>query len=316
MDLIKLAEEIINGRRLSAADDLSFFETCSLQELSSGADKIRKEFRSDRVDLCSIINGRGGKCGENCKFCAQSAFNHTDCNTFPFISTASILSAAKENASEGIHRFSIVTAGKSLSGKDFEKALEAYRILSKEVKISLCASMGFLTSSQFSELKASGVSRYHCNIETSRKNFPNICTSHTFEMKEENIKRAKEAGLEVCSGGIIGMGETFHDRIDMALDLSQMKVSSIPLNVLMPIPGTPFENLPPLSEDEIIRTIAMFRYINPEAGIRLAAGRKLYDGKRAFCSGADSTITGNMLTTTGTTVQGDRKLLESLGRSI
>lgn len=316
-DLIILAEQIVNGKRLSRGDDLSFFETCDLEQLCKGADLIRRHFMGEHIDLCSVINAKSGHCSENCKFCAQSAFNHTNCQEYGFMEPEKIFEEAKKLADEGVHRFSIVTSGKALSGKDFEKALEAFRMINSKLNIKTCASMGFITSEQIAALKDAGVSGIHHNIETSRHNFANICTSHTYEMKMETLKHVRAAGLRICSGGIIGMGETFEDRIDMAVSLSEAGADSIPVNALMPVPGTPYENLQPLSEAEILRTIAMFRYINPKADVRLAAGRKLMNGKgeSVFESGASATITGNMLTTSGTTIKEDKEMFARLGRT-
>ena len=318
MDMMGLAREIVAGKRLSKKDDLSFFADCALEELCRGADFIRKKLCGVHVDLCSIVNGRSGRCGENCKFCAQSVFNHTSCEVYDFLPVEKIVEEGKANEREGVHRFSIVTSGKALSGEEFEKALEAYRQMKSSLKIELCASMGFVSREQLVALKDSGVTSYHHNIETSRRNFPNICTSHTYEMKLDTLKKVKEVGMRACSGGIIGMGETFQDRLDMALDLAEAGVDSIPINALMPIPGTPFENIPSLTEDEILRCLAMFRFVNPKADIRLAAGRRLLtaSGEKAFCSGVNSMITGNMLTTSGTTIASDKELMEKLGREI
>lgn len=317
-NILELAKEIIEGRRLARNEDLSFFKDCELEELLEGADLIREKFCGKTVDLCTIINARSGRCGENCKFCAQSAFNHTSCEEYSFLDDEKIFSAAKANQDEGVNRFAIVTAGRALNGEDFEKALGVYRKMHSELKIALCASMGFISREQFKKLKEAGVTSYHHNIETSRRNFPNICSSHSYEMKIETIKIAQSEGLNVCSGGIIGMGETFEDRIDMAVSLSELGIRSIPLNALMAIPGTPYENLVPLSEDEILRTVAMFRYVNPEANIRLGAGRKLLShfGKKAFEGGASATITGNMLTTSGTTIKEDKQMFSEMGREI
>lgn len=316
INLNELSDDIIKGKRFGRTDDLSFFKTCDISELTKAADKIRAHFKGDRVDLCTIINGRSGKCGENCKFCAQSAHNHTGCEEYSFLDEEKIISEAKSNQDEGVNRFAIVTAGRALTGEDFEKALHVYERMNKELSINLCASMGFINREQFKRLRKAGVTSYHHNIETSRRNFPNICTSHTYDMKIETIKIAQEEGLCVCSGGIIGMGETFEDRIDMALSLHELGIRSIPINALMAIPGTPFEKNTPLTEEEILRTLAMFRFINPEANIRLAAGRKLLseNGKKAFESGCSATITGNMLTTSGSTIQGDIKMLREMGR--
>jgi biotin synthase len=316
INLNELADDIVKGKRFGRTDDLSFFKTCDISELTKAADKIRAHFKGDRVDLCTIINGRSGKCGENCKFCAQSAHNHTGCEEYSFLDEEKIISEAKSNQDEGVNRFAIVTAGRALTGEDFEKALHVYERMNKELSINLCASMGFINREQFKRLRKAGVTSYHHNIETSRRNFPNICTSHSYDMKIETIKIAQEEGLCVCSGGIIGMGETFEDRIDMALSLHELGIRSIPINALMAIPGTPFEKNTPLTEEEILRTLAMFRFINPEANIRLAAGRKLLseNGKKAFESGCSATITGNMLTTSGSTIQGDIKMLREMGR--
>lgn len=318
IELEKLAEEIIKGRRLAKGEDLSFFENCDLEELRKGADKIRKHFMGDHIDLCSIINAKSGRCGENCKFCAQSAFSKTGCEVYDFLEPEKIFAQAKALADEGVHRFSIVTSGKALSGQDFEKALEAFRMIHKNLKIKTCASMGFITKEQIHALKEAGVTGIHHNIETSERNFPNICTSHSYQMKLETLKNVKAEGMRICSGGIIGMGETFEDRIDMALALFEAGADSIPVNVLMPVPGTPFENLKPLSQEEILRTIAMFRFINPGADVRLAAGRKLMrgEGEIVFESGASATITGNMLTTCGTTIASDKKMFSRLGREV
>lgn len=318
MDILKLSNEIIAGRRLTSGEDKSFFITADLEKLCVGADQIRRALCGDHVDLCSIINGRSGRCSENCKFCAQSAHNCTGINEYGFLDEEDILAECRHNAERGVHRFSIVTAGRTLSGSDFEKAVSAYKKMNDECDIELCGSHGFLTDEQFRRLREAGVKRYHCNIETSRRNFPNICTSHTFDDKIACIKRAQAAGLEVCSGGIIGMGETWEDRIDMADTLAGLGVRSVPINALMPIKGTPFDGLKRLSEDDILRTVAIFRYILPEANIRLAAGRDLMRdcGKQAFLSGADSTITGDMLTTSGNDISSDKTMLIDMGFSL
>lgn len=319
MDMLKLADEIIGGRRITREDDLNMFLTCDLKELCQGADKIREAFVGEKVDLCSIINGRSGRCPEDCKYCAQSVHNHTACEIYDFLPEEKILEACKMNESEGVNRFAIVTAGRALSGEEFEKAIHAYETMKKECKIDLCASMGFLTKEQLHRLHEAGVTSYHHNIETSRRNFPNICTTHTYDMKIETLKMVKEEGMCACSGGIIGMGEIWEDRLDMAISLAELGIDSIPINALMPIKGTPLENQEQLTEDDILRTIAFFRYINPDANIRLAAGRALLtnDGETAFESGASATITGNMLTTVAcATIRSDRKMLQDMGRDV
>ena len=319
MDALTLAQEIIDGRRITREDDLNFFLTCDLKELCEGADRIRKACVGDKVDLCSIINGRSGRCPEDCKYCAQSAHHHTSCEIYDFLPEEEIVKMCHVHEEEGVDRFSIVTSGRALTGEEFDKAIHAYETMKKECKIDLCASMGFVTAEQLHRLHEAGVTSYHHNIETSRRNFPNICTTHTYDMKINTLKMIKAEGMCACSGGIIGMGETWEDRLDMAVSLAELGIDSIPLNALMPIPGTPLDHLERISEDDILRTIAFFRYINPEANIRLGAGRALLtnDGETAFCSGASATITGNMLTTVAcATIRSDKKMLKGLGRDV
>lgn len=316
MDLNKLTNEIIEGRRLTSKDYLEFLKNVSLESLSAEADRLRKHFSGDTVDLCSIISGKSGRCTEDCKYCAQSAFNHTGCDVYDLLDYDTIYEKASSDMAEGVNRFAIVNSGWGPTDEEFEKLIDIYTRLNKALPISLCASLGFLTTEQFQRLYAAGVRRYHNNIETSRRFFPDICTTHLFEDKLENIRRAQSAGLVVCSGGIIGMGETMDDRIDMALTLSELGIRSIPINVLIPIRNTPLENLPILSEEEILRTVSIFKFINPEADIRLAAGRRLIsgNGEAAYKSGASAAITGNMLTTTGSTIKNDTALLKNIGR--
>lgn len=316
--MLALAKEIIEGKRLGRADNLSVFLNCDLQELCDGADMIREHFCGEKVDLCTIINGKSGKCSENCKYCAQSAHHKTQIQEYDYLPLEEIVKTALDNESQGVDRFAIVTAGRGLSDKDFETTIKAYKEMKKRCKLSLCASHGFLTKEQFHILREAGVESYHENIETSKRFFPYICTTHTYEQKIESIKLAKAEGFCVCSGGIIGMGETWEDRLDMAVSLAELGIESIPINALMPIKGTPLENYETLSEEDILRTIAFFRYINPTANIRLAAGRCLMenDGEKAFRSGASATITGNMLTTSGSTIESDKKMLLMMERDI
>lgn len=316
--LLTLADEIIEGKRLTREDDLSFFECANLDALAEGADHIRAALCGNAVDLCTIINGRAGRCSENCKFCAQSSFHHTSCETYGMLDTETVLADCLEKEASGVHAYSIVTAGRTVEGKDLEKLIHTYRVLRENCSMRLCASHGLLSAEAFGQLRDAGVSMYHANIETSRRNFPNVCTTHTYEDKLREIRLAQEAGLLVCSGGIIGMGETFADRLDMAVSLSELGIVSIPINALIPVPGTAFADLEPLTEDAIIRTAAMFRYLNPTAYIRMAAGRSYFKdgGRRLFTSGVNATITGNMLTTVGNNTRQDQEMLTDMGFDI
>ncbi len=313
MNISALADKIISGFRIDRTFNTDCLITAEIKELCVEADRIRSALCGNNVDLCSIINGKSGRCSENCKFCAQSAHHCTEIEHYGFLDESKITDECEYNASKGVHRFSIVTAGRTLNGSEFDKAISAFRKMSG--KISLCASFGLLTDEQFRQLREAGVSRYHCNIETSERFFPQICTTHTYADKIDCIKRAQKNGLDICSGGIIGMGETWQDRIDMALSLAELDVHSIPLNFLIPVKNTPLENAEKLSEDDILRTVAVFRFINPTADIRLAGGRNLIDksGENAFRAGANSTITGDMLTTSGSSIDSDIEMLTEIG---
>ena len=310
-----LAAEIIQGRRLTRLDDLTPLLQAGLEDLCAGADQIRKALRGAGYELCTIINARSGRCGEDCTFCAQSCHHQTQAQEYPFLEVEEIVRQGKRDEAAGVQRYSLVTAGRAVTGPELDQALAAYRRLREETGLGLCASFGFQSVEDFRRLMEAGVTRYHANLETSRRNFPNICTTHSYQDKIDNIRRAKQAGLQICSGGIVGLGETWEDRLELALDLAELEADSIPLNLLTPIPGTPLEGTPPLSVEEVRRIVAVFRYINPTAWIRMAAGRGRFadGGAILFRSGANSAITGDMLTTTGTNIAQDLDLMKQGG---
>lgn len=315
-ELRALTDRIIEGYRLKQTDpEVQDLLTQPLAELQQEAGRLQAHFCGNHVDFCTIINARSGRCGENCKYCAQAACHHTGCDEYGFLDEDEIMKTAKADQDAGANRFAMVTSGRALVGSDFEKALTVYRHMREKLTIDLCASHGIISREQLHRLRQAGVTSYHHNIETSRRFFPHICTSHTFDDRIRTIKAAQAEGLCVCSGGIIGMGETWQDRIDMAFTLQSLGIESIPINALMAIPGTGMEGRKPLPCDDILRTIAIFRFINPTANIRLAAGRKLLpqNGATAFKSGASASITGNMLTTSGTTIKEDMEMIKELG---
>ncbi len=315
--LNSLKDKIINEYRINKEEALKLYDE-NLDDLLMVADEVRENFVGNKVDLCSIINGKSGKCSEDCKYCAQSKHFNTGINEYKLMDYEVILKSALENQNEGVDRFSIVTSGRGLCGEDFNKILDFYTRLNKETTINLCASHGIIEKKALEDLKATGVKRYHHNIETSKNYYKDICGTHTYEDRIKTIEYAKEVGLEVCSGGIIGMGESREDRVDMAIELRDLNVVSIPINVLMPIKGTPLENVDRLTEEEILKTIAIFRLVNPKAQIRLAAGRNYMRGfgEKAFRGGANATITGNLLTTCGNKIKDDKKLIKGLGLEV
>lgn len=314
MDLKSLKDKVLGGGQISREEALFLYEQ-PLEELCQCADQIRRHFCASQFDICTIINGKSGRCSENCKFCAQSAHNHTDAAQYPLLSADEIVEQARVNHSQGVLRYSIVTSGKRLSSQEVDQMCQAVKRIKEEVGISVCISFGLLDEEQYRKLKEAGVSRVHNNLETSRRNFPNVCTTHSFEDKVKAIRAAQAAGLSVCSGGIMGLGETPEDRIDMALTLRELGIKSVPVNMLNPIPGTPFENNRKLTEEDMRRIVAVYRFILPEASIRLAGGRGLLPdkGKSCFASGANAAISGDMLTTAGITTKTDMELLKELG---
>lgn len=317
MNLTELTNKVLSGKQITKAEAL-FLYGQPLSELCSFADKIRQHFCSNQFDICTIINAKSGSCSENCKFCAQSAHSSSDTVIYPLLDKETIVSQAKNNHDQGVLRYSIVTSGKRLSDAEVDKMCETVREIKNKVGISVCVSFGLLNEQQFRKLKEAGVTRVHNNLETSRRHFPDICTTHTFDHKIAAIRAAQAAGLSVCSGGIMGLGETPEDRIDMAMNLRELGIKSIPVNMLNPIPGTPLENHKPLTPEDMQRIVAVYRFILPGASIRLAGGRGLLPdkGKKCFMSGANAAISGDMLTTSGITTETDRKLLKELGYEV
>ncbi len=311
----KIAQEIFHHQEITPLKALALKEA-DLETLCSCANEIRKHFMGNCFDLCTIINAKSGACSEDCAYCAQSSrYPVNAVETYPLLDVEQMTQEAQYNAQSGVHRFSLVTSGKRLSARDLQGVCKALSHIRDHVDIKLCSSNGLLSQDDFEQLKQSGLTRYHNNLEASAGYFPKICTTHTHEEKIASIKAAQKAGLSVCSGGIMGLGETMEDRISLAFTLKKLGITSVPVNILSPIPGTPLENMPVLDNDEVCRIIAIFRYILPNAYIRLAGGRgQLPDkGRRAFMSGANAVITGDMLTTSGISIARDTDMLTELG---
>ncbi len=317
MDIERLGNAVLQGKQISREEALWLYQQ-PLEALCRKADEIRAHFCSNGFDICTIINGKSGRCSENCRFCAQSAHNHTGAEEYPLLPNEEILAQAKVNDAQGVLRYSIVTSGKRLSDEEVERMCHAVGQIRKETNIAVCISFGLLKEEQYRRLKEAGVTRVHNNLETSRRNFPNVCTTHTFDDKINAIRAAQAAGLSVCSGGIMGLGETVEDRIDMALTLRELGIRSVPVNMLNPIPGTPFAQNKKLTSEDMCRIVAVYRFLLPDASIRLAGGRGLLadKGKSCFRSGANAAISGDMLTTAGITVATDMELLKELGYEV
>lgn len=315
MNIINLLKDKIIDGELIGKDEALLLLDVDIDELSKAANEIRAHFCGNNFDICTIINGKSGKCTEDCKYCAQSSFYDTAVESYELLSKEELLKQALYNDKKGVLRYSIVASGRALNQQEIERVCESVIEIGKKSNIKVCASPGLLSESEFSVLKASGVTRIHNNLETSKNNFPNICTTHSFEDKITAIKAAQNAGLDVCSGGIMGLGESYEDRIDMALSIRDLNVNSIPVNMLNPIPNTPYENMSLLSTNEMRRIIAIYRFLNPKASIRLAGGRGLLEdkGRSCFLGGANGAISGDMLTTDGITIDDDMKMIDELG---
>jgi biotin synthase len=313
--LIETKNNLLAGNQLSREEAQALGEIPDFEGLLRLGDTIRRHFMGDDFHLCSIINARSGNCSEDCRFCAQSARHPTGVPTYPLIDREQALEQAADADLHGVRRLSLVTSGLKVDDQTLDGLALLYEAIGKRTRLDFCASMGLLETDKFDRLRNMGVTRYHCNVESSRNFFPSICTSHTYEAKVTTLQAARVAGLSLCSGGIIGMGETMADRIDMALELREMGVQSIPINILTPIAGTPFQDFPVLDTDEVLATIALFRLVNPTAVIRLAGGRQQLGRAqyRCFTVGANGAIVGNYLTTFGNSVREDLRKLSDLG---
>jgi len=289
-----------------------------LMDLAAKANKVRRDAVGDRIELCNIMNAKSGMCAEDCKFCAQSARHLTGISTYPLKDKTEIIKAAEHAKAIGAHRFDIVTSGDRLSKDDLRNIIESVSEIKSRIGIDMCASLGNLDETSLKALKRAGVSRYHHNIETSPNYFSKIVTTHSFQDRIDTIRCAKKAGLEVCSGGIIGMGESWADRIDMALMLKELDVDSVPLNMLVRIKGTSLEAIEPILSSDAIRTIAIFRIVLKDKIVKVAAGREslLKDFQAlAFIAGANGMLIGGYLTIKGRSIEDDMRLVEEVKRS-
>lgn len=318
-----VAERILNGGLITceealAISDIEDDDINTLEQLFAGANRIRQNFSGNKVDLCTIMNAKSGKCSEDCKFCAQSAHYHTGVQEYGLIDANEILLRAKEMERSGAQRFSLVTSGRGLEGKAFDKIVEIYRMLREKTNLKLCASHGIITFDLALKLKEAGVSMYHHNVETSRDFYGEICTTHSYTERLETIKNVMKAGIEICCGGIIGLGESREDRVKMAFEIRDLGIKSIPINVLSPIKGTPLEGQGIIVPFEILKTMALYRYIIPDSYIRYAGGRLALKDKQniGFRAGVNAALVGNYLTTVGNNIEEDKKMIRCEGLEI
>lgn len=317
-DLEYYKEKVINGYRITKEDALNLLEM-PFDDLTVSANQIRQHFCGNKFDVCTIVNVKSGRCSEDCIFCAQSLNSNTDISQFPLLTKEQLKSKTSDIYETGLKRISYVSSGRNISDNEFETIMGAVMELKEEFDdINLCVSLGLLTEKQIELLETNGVDRIHNNLETSEEYFNQICTTHTYNDKLNCLSLINNENIKICSGGIFGVGESFEDRINLALKLRSLNVKSIPINILNPIQGTPLENSKPLSNQELCKIVSIFRYINPSSYIRLAGGRLLLDdfGRKAFKSGANAAIIGDLLTTKGVQYNYDVKMIKELGFQI
>lgn len=317
--LYELTDRVLEGGEATFEEASRLMEITKQRDivfLISFANTIREELKGPVIDLCAIINAKSGRCSEDCAFCSQSAHYPTDIERYPLVSKEKIAESAKEASNMGANRFSIVVSGENIKDHGELKSIcTAIEDMPSSVVIGRCASLGTLTRESARDLKKAGLERYHHNLETSESFFPKICTTHSYQERVNTIKIAKEEGFRVCCGGIFGLGETPEQRLEFAFTLKELEVDSIPLNFLNPIPGTPLENAPPIPPMEILKIIAIFRFIHPTKDIRVCGGRQRnLRGIQPlmYLAGANAAMIGNYLTTSGSNPREDLQLIEDL----
>lgn len=299
--------------------ELKELASLKLEALLEISEALRNKFRGDRVELCSIVNAKSGLCPEDCVYCAQSIHHRTHAPIYPLIEPEKALSRAKAMEETGVANLSFVTSGDMLDDETFASVLELMELVRSHTRLKICASLGKLTRDRARKLRELGLNRYHHNLETGPRFFPRVCSTHSFQDRIRTIELAQEEGLRVCSGMLMGLGESMEDRIELILVLKKLCIDSIPFNVLIPIPGTPLEGAPIPSSEEVLRTLALLRIALPQATIRLCAGREKSLGKRqveALKMCADGLMVGGYLTTQGATIAEDLSLIGSAGLKV
>ncbi|HSW62751.1 MAG TPA: biotin synthase BioB [Dissulfurispiraceae bacterium] len=311
--LTELEQKIAAGKSVSKKDakQLAELPASHLPDLLAASNRLRIRRSKDTVELCAIVNAKSGLCPEHCSYCAQSAKSRTGVSVYPLITRREAREKAQQAKEGGVLRFSIVSSGRKPAKKDLRKIAFMLSDI-RALGLHPCASLGLLDRDELGFLHDAGLERYHCNIETSERFFPSVCTAHTFSDKLKTIEAAKDINMSVCSGGIFGMGETWDDRVDMALTLRQLDVDSAPINFLNPIAGTPLADRPLMHPFDALKAISLFRFLLPDKAIRICGGRAATLGEFAamiFMAGADSLMTGDYLTTPGQSYEDDLRLL-------
>ncbi len=311
----KLITQAIAGTGCTAEEALDLLD-CPESELFAGATQIREAHFGKWVQLCSIINAKSGRCDMDCRFCSQSDHNTTDIDSYPLMENDTLQNEIQRIVTDGTRRCGLVTSGGKLESAELGQLTETIGRIEEEKRSSLCASLGRLTKEELDDLKASGVTRYHHNLETSEPYYPEICSTQEWSERVQTIQTAMKAGLQVCCGGLFGLGESWQDRIDLAITLRELGVDSVPINFLHAHPGTPLKDMPALSASEALRIIALYRFLLPTTTLRICGGRERVLGDRQadlFAAGANGLMTGNLLTVAGSQAKVDRAMIRRLG---
>jgi biotin synthase len=314
-----IGDKVLGGEGISFSEAAKLLEVdnVDLVHLMAASNQVRHHFRGDQVDLCTLLNAKSGRCSEDCKFCAQSAHYQGTCDTYPLLHVEEIVRRARLVESKGGRRFCIITSGKSPAPGEFESVLEAVRRIRRETRLSMDCSLGILSAEQAAALKEAGVDRYNHNLETAPGCFEKVCTTHAFSDRLETLHRLKDNGFSICSGGIIGLGETLIQWLEMVFILREVEVDCIPVNILNPRMGTPLESMIAPAPLEILKLLAIMRLIVPKADIKLAGGRELAlkdFQATALLAGVSGIIVGGYLTTRGRSENEDYEMLRNLGR--
>jgi biotin synthase len=314
-----LIDRVFNSQQISFKEASTLFSTTDIFALSKGANTITRKFNGEVVDIESLINAKSGRCPEDCSFCAQSSFHNTEISKYPLLSPEKLIEHARNAKNEGSTSFCLVCAYRSPPEKDFEQICESIIKIKNSVDIDVNVSLGFMTLERAKKLKSLGVKRYNHNLETAKSYFSEICTTHDYQDRVNTGKIIKKAGLELCCGGIIGMGETPEQRLELAFSLAELHPDEVPLNILIPREGTPLIHKNPLTNEDIIKTIAVWRFIMPKTILKIAGGREVYfrdNGRFALQAGANGIISGGYLTTGGNKHNKDIEMIKEIGLEV
>lgn len=304
-------------KKIYTKEELLRLYNLPLEELLAESSK----YMSDNIEFCSLINARNGKCSQNCKYCAQSSHYCTNIESYPLVDIQEVIKAAKESKENKVSRFAIVTSGKTPDeGRDFQIELDMIKAINEVGGLKSCASIGILNEEQAKQLAQAGLKRFHHNINTSRSYYPEVCTTHSWDDRLNTCKLVKKYGMELCCGVILGMGETIEQRVEMAMELAEIEPNSIPINILMPIPETPFENYhDKIDEENVLRTMAIFKIANPKSVVRFCGGRMRLSQENqelALKTCVEGILVGNYLTTVGREPHEDLEIANKLGKNI